>query len=102
MRALKQQFARNFDPLKLPSIVSAITSNVEVGGKVDDRTVLRYALFAATLQGGHFFQDKIQGVTGYGESHAPDVLDPAGGPASSRTPTCSSRRWRTPPPSAPS
>ena len=71
VRAIKQQFARNFDPLKLPSIVSAITSNVEVGGKVDDRTVLRYALFAATLQGGHFFQDKIQGVTGYGESHAP-------------------------------
>ena len=33
VRALKQQFAHNFNPLNLPSIVKTITSNVDVGGK---------------------------------------------------------------------
>ena len=72
VRALKQQFAHNFNPLNLPSIVKTITSNVDVGGKVDDRTVLSYALFASRLQGGHFFQDRIEGITGYSETHASD------------------------------
>jgi LCP family protein required for cell wall assembly len=69
VRAFKEQVAKNFDPLKLPSIVSAITHNVEVGAKssFSDTTVLRYALFAATLPGGHFFQDRINGVSGYSE-----------------------------------
>ena len=31
VRALKQQFAQNFNPLNLPSIVKTITTNVEVG-----------------------------------------------------------------------
>ena len=70
VRALKQQFAHNFNPLNLPSIVKTITSNVDVGGKVDDRTVLRDALFASRLKGGHFFQDRIEGITGYSETHA--------------------------------
>ena len=73
VRAMKQQIAHNFDPLNLPKIVSAITKNVEVGSKVgfSDKTVLSYALFGATLPGGHFFQVKISDVTGYAELSAP-------------------------------
>jgi LCP family protein required for cell wall assembly len=72
VRAFKEQVAKNFDPLELPKIVSAITHNVEVGAKADfsDSTVLRYALFAATLPGGHFFQDRISDVSGYSELYA--------------------------------
>ena len=45
-------------------IVTAITHNVEVGAKTgfNERTVLAYALLAATLPGGHLFQVKIEGV----------------------------------------
>ena len=64
VRALKDQFSKKFDPLKIPSLVSIITNNVEVGGKLSDSTVFSWALFALTLPGGHFFQDKIAGVTG--------------------------------------
>ncbi|MEI8105076.1 MAG: LCP family protein [Actinomycetes bacterium] len=70
VRSLKQQVARNFDPLRLPGIVSAITTNVEVGGSFNDSTVLSYALFAATLPGGRFFQEKIENISGVGETHA--------------------------------
>ena len=34
--------------------------------------MLQYALMAATLPGGHLFQVKIDGVTGYAELSAPD------------------------------
>jgi LCP family protein required for cell wall assembly len=71
MRALKQEVSQHFDPLKLPKIVSAITHNVEVGGKFDLGTVLRYALLAATLPGGHMLQDRISDVTGYAELTTP-------------------------------
>jgi LCP family protein required for cell wall assembly len=74
VRAFKDQVAHHFDPLKLPGIVSAVTHNVEVGAKSDfsERTVLQYALLAATLPGGHLFQVKIEGVDGYAELHAPE------------------------------
>ncbi|HEU0304445.1 MAG TPA: LCP family protein [Gaiellaceae bacterium] len=69
--AMKEQFGRSFSITKIPPLVGAITKNVEVGvggGKdVTARTILRYALFAYGLQGGHFFQEKIEGVTGYSE-----------------------------------
>jgi LCP family protein required for cell wall assembly len=68
VRALKQQFARNFSPIELPSIVSTITHNVEVGGNPSDKAVLSWLLFAVTLPGGHFFQDKIEGVSGSSET----------------------------------
>jgi LCP family protein required for cell wall assembly len=64
VRALKQQFAHNFSITELPSIVHTLTKNVEVGGNPSDKTVLSWLLFALTLPGGHFFQDRIQGVTG--------------------------------------
>jgi LCP family protein required for cell wall assembly len=72
VRAFKDQVSKNFDPLNLPKIVSAITENVEVGAKSDftDSTVLRYALFAATLPHGHFFQERIADVQGYSELFA--------------------------------
>jgi LCP family protein required for cell wall assembly len=64
VRALKDQFSKNFDLLKLLPLAQIITNNVEVGGKLSDKTVYSWALFALTLPGGHFFQDKIAGVTG--------------------------------------
>jgi LCP family protein required for cell wall assembly len=69
--AMKDQFGRSFSITKVPGLVGAITKNVEVGaggGKdVTPRTILRYALFAYGLKGGHFFQERIEGVTGYSE-----------------------------------
>jgi LCP family protein required for cell wall assembly len=73
VRALKQQFAHNFSLSSLPSIVSILTHNVEVGGNPSDKEVLSWLLFALALPGGHFFQDRIEGVTGYGQT----TTDPA-------------------------
>jgi LCP family protein required for cell wall assembly len=73
VRAFKEQVAKNFDVTKLQGIVSTVTHNVEVAACkacLSDTTVLRYALFAATLPNGHFFQDRINGVEGYSELHA--------------------------------
>jgi LCP family protein required for cell wall assembly len=62
VRALKDQLSQHVSVFDLPKIVSAITSNVEVGGHPSDQTVLSYAWFALTLQGGHVIQDTIQNV----------------------------------------
>jgi LCP family protein required for cell wall assembly len=73
VRAFKEQVSKNFDLQKLPSIVSTITHNVEVAACkkcLSDTTLVSYAKFAATLPGGHFFQDKISDVSGYNELHA--------------------------------
>ena len=66
LRALRDQVARNFDPLELPKIVSDIAQNVEVGSKhgFGDTDVLGWALFAVTLPAGHVFQNYISDVTG--------------------------------------
>ncbi len=78
VRALKDQFSKNFDLLKVPSLTSIITNNVEVGGKLSDKTVFSWALFALTLPGGHFFQDKIQGITGSSQTYtAPQNIQTA-------------------------
>jgi LCP family protein required for cell wall assembly len=79
VRAFKQQVAQNFSITKLPGLISAVTSNVEVGvggGKsLSGDTVLSYGLFGATLPPGHFFQSQIQNVTGYAELQAsPDAI----------------------------
>jgi LCP family protein required for cell wall assembly len=63
VRALKQQFA-NISFTKIPSLIRTLTDNVEVGGDTSDQTVLQWMIFALTLPGGHFLQDKIEGVTG--------------------------------------
>ena len=68
VRALKQQFSRNLSLTEVPSIVNTLTHNVEVGGNPSDKTVISWMLFALGLPGGHFLQDRIEGVTGYGET----------------------------------
>jgi len=73
VRAFKEQVAKNFDVTRLQGIVSTVTHSVEVAACkacLSDTTVLRYALFAATLPNGHFFQDRISDVAGYAELHA--------------------------------
>jgi LCP family protein required for cell wall assembly len=75
VKAFKQGVAQSVSPLKLPGLIKAITSNVEVGaggGKaLDDKTVLRYALFAYDLPPGHFFQAKLQNI---GQNSSFDLL----------------------------
>jgi LCP family protein required for cell wall assembly len=77
--ARQQQFVKAFNeavttglsPLKVPKIVNIVTDNVEIGvagGKaLSLKTVTSYALLAYELPAGHFFQTKIEGVTGYAE-----------------------------------
>jgi hypothetical protein len=66
VRSFKEQIASNFSLTKVPGLVSAITSNIEVGeggGKpLSGDQVLSYALFAFRLPHGHLFQDQIQNV----------------------------------------
>jgi LCP family protein required for cell wall assembly len=71
VRAMKDQLSQHFDVRTMLSVISTITHNVEVAGDYSDTTVLEYAKLAATLPGGHLFQPKIEGVTGYAELTAP-------------------------------
>jgi LCP family protein required for cell wall assembly len=73
VRALKQQVAQHWSVGALLRVVNTITHNVEVGAKshFDGKTVLQYALLAATLPGGHFLQTHIENVTGFTELSAP-------------------------------
>ena len=70
VRALKEQISRNMSVFDVPGIVNDMVQNVEVaagGKKLDGRDVLKWAFFAKDLPGGHFFQPKIQDVSGYAE-----------------------------------
>jgi len=70
VRALKEQISRNMSVFDIPGIVNDMVQNVEVaagGKKLDGHDVLKWAFFAKDLPGGHFFQPKIQDVTGYAE-----------------------------------
>src|SRR5207248_1428203 len=52
-------------PFSVPSLVNAITRNIEVaegGHKLQGKEVYDYALFAYGLPSGHFFQDRIENV----------------------------------------
>jgi LCP family protein required for cell wall assembly len=65
VRAFKEQVAKNFSFTSLPSLVSTITHNIEVGEgghSLQGDQVISYALFAQKLPGGHLFQDKIENV----------------------------------------
>jgi LCP family protein required for cell wall assembly len=69
VRAVKEQ-SSHVSFFQLPNIVNDIVDNVEVaagGHKLGSHDVLNWALFAKDLPGGHFFQPKIQNVTGYAE-----------------------------------
>ena len=65
VRAFKDQVANNFSFTALPSLVNAITHNIEVGegGRaLQGDQVISYALFAQSLPPGHLFQQKIENV----------------------------------------
>lgn len=69
--AMKQQFRKSFSLDKVPKLVAALTHNVEIGvggGRgLSGKTVLRYARFVYELPPGHFFQARLEGVTGYSD-----------------------------------
>ncbi len=65
VRAFKDQVAHNFSFTELPSLVSTITHNIEVGEgghALGGDQVISYALFAQSLPPGHLFQQKIENV----------------------------------------
>ncbi len=65
VRAFREQVAHSFSFEKLPSLVSTITKNIEVGEgghTLGGNQVISYALFAQSIPGGHLFQDKIENV----------------------------------------
>jgi LCP family protein required for cell wall assembly len=65
VRAFRDQVAHNFSFTELPSLVSTITHNIEVGEgghALSGDQVISYALFAQSLPAGHLFQQKIENV----------------------------------------
>ncbi len=65
VRAFREQVAKSFSFTELPSLVSTITKNIEVGEGghgLQGSEVISYALFAASLPAGHLFQDRIENV----------------------------------------
>jgi LCP family protein required for cell wall assembly len=71
VRAFKDQVRSNFSLLKLPKVIRALTSNIEVaqggGHDVSAKTVLSYAVLAYGLPPGHVFQSRIEGLEGYSD-----------------------------------
>ena len=71
VRAFKDQVSKNLSLTKLPKVIRALTSNIEVaqgGGKdVSAKTVLSYAVLAYGLPPGHVFQSRIEGLEGYSD-----------------------------------
>jgi LCP family protein required for cell wall assembly len=65
VRAFREQISQNFSYTELPSLISTITKNIEVGEggrSLQGKEVISYALFAQSLPSGHLFQDRIQNV----------------------------------------
>jgi LCP family protein required for cell wall assembly len=65
VRAFREQISQNFSYTELPSLISTITKNIEVGEggrSLQGSEVISYALFAQSLPSGHLFQDRIQNV----------------------------------------
>jgi LCP family protein required for cell wall assembly len=75
VQAMKEQFAHSFSIDKIPGLVGAVSSNVQIalpGGKHLSISLLEgYAQFARDLPPGHFCQAKIADVTGYSNLSAP-------------------------------
>jgi LCP family protein required for cell wall assembly len=70
VRALKEQISHGFSYTDIFALVNDLVHNVEVaagGHKLSGNDVVQWAFFAKNLPGGHFFQPKIQNVTGYAE-----------------------------------
>ena len=74
--AMKEQFQKHFSKLKVPKLVNTVSHNVEIavgGGKeLSLGKVLSYALFAYRLPAGHFFQARIDGLTGSSSLYTSD------------------------------
>ena len=80
VRAFREQVSQNFSFTELPSLVSTITKNIEVGEgghPLQGDQVISYALFAQSLPPGHLFQNRIENVqcppTGGCQASASDV-----------------------------
>lgn len=77
VKAFKDRIRTGFSATALPSVIKAITSNVEVGAgggeALSGTTVLSYALFAYSLPPGHFFQSKIEQLEGGAYVSAPQA-----------------------------
>jgi len=71
VQAMKEQLKQSFDVSKALSIIQAASDNVQIGigggQKVDLKLVYSYGKFIYDLPGGHFFQPKIQDLTGQSE-----------------------------------
>jgi LCP family protein required for cell wall assembly len=71
IKSVKQQISATVGLTDVPPLLNAITKNVEVGrggGKpISPTEVLSYARFIFGLEPGHFFQAKIEGITGYAQ-----------------------------------
>jgi len=71
VRAFKDEVRSSFSLTKLPKVIKALTSNIEVaqgGGRdVSAKTVLSYAVLAYGLPPGHVFQSRIEGLEGYSD-----------------------------------
>src|ERR671928_462417 len=74
VKAFKEQVSASFSIWKLPKLVHAITSNVEVGQagnrKVSGQTIKSYAFFLYGLPSGHFFQPKVENLQQAGPFNA--------------------------------
>jgi LCP family protein required for cell wall assembly len=66
VKAFKEQVSHSFSPLKLPRLIDAITSNVQIGQAgnkpISGKTILSYALFGYGLPAGHVFQPRIENL----------------------------------------
>src|SRR5581483_7918408 len=73
VQAMKEQFAKKFSfsiggAINAVKVITAVVDNTKViaggGGSVTGDTIISYAQFIHGLPGGHFFQAKINGITG--------------------------------------
>src|ERR671931_636666 len=74
VKAFKEQVSSSFSIGKVPKLVHAVTSNVEVGQagnrQISGKTILSYAFFLYGLPSGHFFQPKIENLQPAGPFNA--------------------------------
>src|SRR5919206_345984 len=74
VKAFKEQVSQSFSVDRLPKLIHAVTSNVQVGQSgnraVSGTTILSYALFLYRLPSGHFFQPKIENLQPAGPYNA--------------------------------
>jgi LCP family protein required for cell wall assembly len=75
LKSMKQQITSSLSLGTLLDIVDAVEKNVIIGRggnkPLDFHTIKDYVYFARSLPGGHIFQARIDGLTGYAELSAP-------------------------------